>query len=54
MTLTESELEAEWQVEYQTRLGMMANADKPTTEQRMIAVRIANEHVLRIEADANK
>lgn len=46
MKLTESELNAEWEVHYHTRLGNMCGAAKPTEEQDKLARDEADEHVL--------
>lgn len=43
--MTSDELKHEWQVTYDTRLGILCGTDKPTNEQVDIAFAEAEEHV---------
>lgn len=43
--MTPKELEYEWQVIYDTRLGMLCGSDKPTEFMILIAKDEATEHV---------
>lgn len=43
-SVSDTELEAEWQVEYLTRIGSLCNNSNPTREQSNIAFDEAQEH----------
>lgn len=54
MTLTESDLQAEWWYRYHERLGVMAGDTKPTEEQVWIASQEASEAIERLRAQKDE
>ena len=47
--MTPEERQQEWEVEYQTRLGMMAGTGRPTHDQAETARQIADDHCLAVD-----